>query len=63
MYHTGIFDSNECGQNLDHAVSAVGYGIEGDLEYYIVRNSWGESWGDEGYIKIAAVEGFGICGI
>jgi len=63
QYTSGILDSTACGTNLDHAVAAVGYGSEGGKEYYIVRNSWGASWGDQGYIKIAAVEGKGICGI
>ena len=63
QYTSGIMDSKLCGTNLDHAVAAVGYGTEGGQEYYIVRNSWGASWGDQGYIKIAAVEGAGICGI
>ena len=42
---------------------AVGYGTEGTMDYYIVRNSWGKVWGDQGYVKIAAVNGVGICGI
>ena len=56
-------DSEECGTKVDHAVTAVGYGKELEQEYYIVRNSWSAEWGDEGYIKIAAVPGVGICGV
>jgi len=63
QYQSGIMDSTACGTRLDHAVAAVGYGTEAGQDYYIVRNSWSASWGDEGYIKIAAVEGKGICGI
>ena len=63
MYSGGIFDSASCGTNLDHAVAAVGYGSENGQDFYIVRNSWGASWGEKGYIRIAAVEGKGICGI
>jgi len=63
QYTSGVMDSASCGTSLDHAVAAVGYGTEGGQEYYIVRNSWGASWGLDGYIKIAAVEGAGICGI
>jgi C1A family cysteine protease len=63
MYTSGILDSTSCGTQLDHAITAVGYGSENGKDYYIVRNSWGASWGDNGYIKIAAVDGAGICGI
>jgi C1A family cysteine protease len=63
MYKSGVLDSKDCGTKLDHAVAAVGYGVENGKEYYLVRNSWTANWGDEGYIKIAAVEGLGICGI
>lgn len=60
LYHSGIYSGN-CGTNLDHGVLAVGYG-DG---YWLVKNSWGESWGDSGYIKIARGNGKqgGECGI
>jgi len=63
MYTGGVLDSTSCGTSLDHAVAAVGYGVENGEEYYLVRNSWGASWGENGYIKIAAKKGKGICGI
>lgn len=65
LYQSGVLDSTACGTQLDHAVAAVGYGTDAasGKEYYIVRNSWSAAWGDQGYIKIAAVEGKGICGI
>jgi C1A family cysteine protease len=63
-YTGGILNSAACGTNLDHAITAVGYGEKNGQQYYIVRNSWGPTWGDQGYIMIAAVEGTaGICGI
>jgi len=62
-YKSGIMDSKDCGTKLNHVITAVGYGSENGKEYYIVRNSWGASWGDKGYIKIAVEEGKGICGI
>lgn len=62
MYHSGIFDG-PCGTQLDHGVLVVGYGTSTE-DYWIVKNSWGASWGDAGYIKLkrgASAEG--LCGI
>lgn len=64
QYKSGIITSPDCGIQLDHAVVAVGYGTEDGTEYYIVRNSWSKTWGESGYLRIAAVDGGpGICGI
>lgn len=53
-----------CGTNLDHAVMAVGYGSENGLDYFIIRNSWSTSWGEDGYIRLAADrDGPGVCGV
>jgi C1A family cysteine protease len=62
-YTGGIITSTECGVVHNHAIAAVGYGMEGSTEYYIVKNSWGEGWGENGYVRIAAVPGKGICGV
>merc|ERR1712046_65795 len=65
MYTGGVLDDAACGQKLDHAVLAVGYGVDGDKKYWKVKNSWSSSWGEEGYIRLArGIEsGFGECGI
>lgn len=60
MYKSGILDFN-CGTNLNHAVNVEGYGTENGKDYWLVRNSWGTSWGDKGYIKM--VRGKDLCGI
>ena len=64
MYSSGIFNEESCGTNLDHAVALVGYGSENGQDYYILRNSWGTTWGEDGYMKIATNgDGDGICGV
>jgi C1A family cysteine protease len=50
FYKSGILSN--CGKSLDHGVVAVGYGSENGKNYFLVRNSWGASWGEQGYVKI-----------
>ena len=64
FYKSGVF-TGSCGTELDHGVTVVGYGVSGSTEYWLVKNSWGTEWGDEGYIRmqrnVDAQEG--LCGI
>jgi len=68
LYKSGVFTGN-CGTNLNHGVVLVGYGNEEEtgLDYYILRNSWGTSWGEEGYMYIGKGSqynnGQGQCGV
>jgi C1A family cysteine protease len=58
-YTSGVLTKN-CGTQLDHGVLAVGYGTENGVDYFLVKNSWSASWGDNGYIKIGQNN---VCGI
>jgi len=64
-YKSGVLDNPLCGVLLDHAVLTVGWGTDeaSGLDYWLVKNSWNTTWGDQGYIKLAIKSGRGICGV
>jgi len=61
-YSEGVYTGDDCGQeHINHAVGLVGYGTDSDSgkNYWIVKNSWGERWGENGYIRM--LSGSNIC--
>lgn len=58
-----MITSSKCGTTIDHAVTAVGFGTEDGTEYFLIQNSWGTSWGEQGLVKIAATDAPGTCGV
>jgi len=66
FYSGGILDSVDCGTKLDHGVLLTGYGEENGKKYWLVKNSWSSSWGEDGYVRIERSDSEntdGICGI
>ena len=69
FYSKGVYSDTNCGTQLDHGVLLVGYGTDENsgLDYWLMKNSWGSSWGENGYMRMlrntSGGMGPGICGI
>jgi cathepsin L len=63
-YETGIFNGCSYDKNIDinHAVVLTGYGTDASGDYWLIRNSWGPTYGEDGYIRIAR-ESTVTCGL
>ncbi|NXW09574.1 CATS protein, partial [Fregetta grallaria] len=53
LYRSGVYDDPRCTQEVNHGVLVIGYGTLNDKDYWLVKNSWGVSFGDEGYIRMS----------
>lgn len=65
LYSHGTYKSTTCKNDdasLDHAVTLTGYGTDANGEFWLVKNSWAESWGESGYFRIAR-NANNMCGI
>ncbi|NXU49816.1 CATS protein, partial [Turnix velox] len=53
LYRSGVYDDPQCTQEVNHAVLVIGYGTLNEKDYWLVKNSWGVTFGDKGYIRMA----------
>jgi cathepsin L len=52
-YGGGVYYEDNCDGQINHGVLVVGYGTDNDEDYWLVKNSWGTNWGEDGYVKMA----------
>jgi C1A family cysteine protease len=60
-YTSGVLNVTNCPTAINHAIAIVGWGSQNGINYWIVKNSWGTGWGENGYFRI--IRGKNMCGI
>ncbi|XP_023017927.2 cathepsin L-like peptidase [Leptinotarsa decemlineata] len=63
FYKSGVYYDKECSEYVNHCLLVVGYGTENGYDYWIMKNSWGPLWGENGFIKFSRNEYLNYCGI
>lgn len=63
FYKRGVWYDKHCSEVANHSMLLVGYGREDGKDYWLIKNSWGKDWGDNGYIKVARNRHENYCGI
>lgn len=63
FYSSGVWYHNKCSSFSNHCVLVVGYGTENNNDYWLIKNSWGTNWGQDGFIKVARNIHENYCGI
>lgn len=62
-YKSGVYNPTNCNEEPNHGVLVVGYDLTDPTPFFSVKNSWGPSWGDKGFFKIAIGSGDGVCSL
>ena len=64
LYKSGVIDETiECSNEINHGVLLVGYGVENGIKYWLIKNSWSNEWGENGYFKLLRKEDGFLCGM
>lgn len=63
FYKSGVYNPEYCDGQINHAVLAVGYDLTASVNFFKIKNSWGQGWGEKGFFKMATGSGDGTCNI
>ncbi|CAG9837639.1 unnamed protein product [Diabrotica balteata] len=63
LYSEGVWYNRKCSETVNHAMVLVGYGTENGVDYWLIKNSWGTLWGENGYMKVARTRHDNYCGL